>query len=817
MAAVSLTQLVALVVAFFSGGGLLGLPVSVPPLPPDPVIARAAPDACLVHLETAGVAAPDAAAANPTERMLADDEMRTFLAAAAREIVSVAKQALPLPPAAEDAALVLLEAALARPMALSVERFAPPRFPGAPPAVAASFLLRVGDREEAVRRSLDTLLGDISGGLARETESQRRKGRVHTQDTPFGRIWWGFSDGSLVITLGDGVLESLLERIGDEDRAAPAWKADVERRLPVDRRSTLLHVDAGAIVAMLAATAPDARGTRAMLAATGVDGLRSLDAVSGLGDDGFAAEVRLGFEGTPRGIFASPEHGIEARHLARVPADAARMQSWTLDGAAWLATAERIAAANDPAGAGAMRGALGQFRAVAGFDLEKDLLAALGPDWTIYDAPAAGGLMPGMALIAGVRDHDAFAATHEKLLALVERVGATAEMKPTLGRSTYRGHTIHTLSFAGGGMALPITPAWCLLDDRLVVSLSPQFAKALVDGHAGPGIESVAEVRRGVGEEPADYVGTLDTRAALRTLCALYEFAAPMAGQGAAGSGITVHPPELPPATLVDPFLAPAVTVMRHEEDGIRLRGTTTLPLGPLAAVGGGGSSTATTGVLVGLLLPAVQAAREAARRAETMNNFKQIILAMFNYESAKERFPSQAICDDEGKALLSWRVQILPYLGEEELYRQFHLDEPWDSEHNLALVQRMPKVYADPGADPAATAAGMTTFQVFAGEGTAFADPSKGPTLRRITDGTSNTIALVETMPDAAVPWTKPEDHDFDADEPLDGVGNPRRPGGLFVVGMFDGSVRMFEPGIDAKVFKALVTPDGGEVIPGF
>ena len=68
--------------------------------------------------------------------------------------------------------------------------------------------------------------------------------------------------------------------------------------------------------------------------------------------------------------------------------------------------------------------------------------------------------------------------------------------------------------------------------------------------------------------------------------------------------------------------------------------------------------------------------------------------------------------------------------------------------------------------------------------------------------------------LPDRAVPWTKPEDRDYDADKPLDGVGNPRRPGGLFIMGMFDGSVRTVDPSIDPDTFGAWVTPDGGETV---
>ena len=118
-------------------------------------------------------------------------------------------------------------------------------------------------------------------------------------------------------------------------------------------------------------------------------------------------------------------------------------------------------------------------------------------------------------------------------------------------------------------------------------------------------------------------------------------------------------------------------------------------------ADGSGGLLTnyATIGVLVGLLLPAVQAAREAARRNMSMNNMKQIMLAMHNYHDANGNLPPAFSTDDAGNALLSWRVLILPYLEEQALYDQFHLDESWNSEHNKTLISKMPEVYAEPSA----------------------------------------------------------------------------------------------------------------------
>ena len=98
--------------------------------------------------------------------------------------------------------------------------------------------------------------------------------------------------------------------------------------------------------------------------------------------------------------------------------------------------------------------------------------------------------------------------------------------------------------------------------------------------------------------------------------------------------------------------------------------------------------------VAIALLLPAVQQAREAARRTQDKNSLKQIGLALHNYHDTFNAFPARANYDESGNSLLSWRVHLLPYLEQNELYEQFHLHEPWDSEHNLTLVQMMPEVY---------------------------------------------------------------------------------------------------------------------------
>jgi hypothetical protein len=204
----------------------------------------------------------------------------------------------------------------------------------------------------------------------------------------------------------------------------------------------------------------------------------------------------------------------------------------------------------------------------------------------------------------------------------------------------------------------------------------------------------------------------------------------------------------------------------------------------------------------------ALAMAAVAARRQQSANNLKQLALALHNYDSAIGHLPPQAICDKSGKPLLSWRVEVLPYVEADNLYREFRRDEPWDSDHNKKLIEKMPKVFAL--ADSEAEKAHETHYQGFAGPGAVF-DGKTGIKITDVTDGTSNTILLVEAA--KPVPWTKPEDVPFD-----NGKLGPRV-GGVFQDGfhaaMCDGSVRFFAlPVKSEETLRAAVTRAGGEVI---
>src|SRR5205807_1702884 len=157
----------------------------------------------------------------------------------------------------------------------------------------------------------------------------------------------------------------------------------------------------------------------------------------------------------------------------------------------------------------------------------------------------------------------------------------------------------------------------------------------------------------------------------------------------------------------------------------------------------------------------------------------------------------------DKGKALLSWRVHLLPFLGEDKLHKEFHLDEPWDSAHNKKLVERMPAVYRSSLKLPA----GKTTFLAARGIGTMWPETAKSLTFSEVTDGTSNTIFLLDADDDRAVFWTQPEDLKYDMKKPHAGLGG--RYGGGFLALFVDGSVYFIRKDVPDMTLKALVTPN--------
>lgn len=160
-------------------------------------------------------------------------------------------------------------------------------------------------------------------------------------------------------------------------------------------------------------------------------------------------------------------------------------------------------------------------------------------------------------------------------------------------------------------------------------------------------------------------------------------------------------------------------------------------------------------GIAIGMLLPPI--ARypvPASQRTFCLNNIRQLVLAMHNYHSANGHFPPAHTVDDQGNPLHSWRVLILPYLDENELYSKIDLTVPWDHPNNLAFHNQMPEIYhclADPTND------GTTAYLMATGPN-CFGNQAEERQFDDFLDGTSYTVAIIESTT-KRTNWMSPND----------------------------------------------------------
>ena len=214
-----------------------------------------------------------------------------------------------------------------------------------------------------------------------------------------------------------------------------------------------------------------------------------------------------------------------------------------------------------------------------------------------------------------------------------------------------------------------------------------------------------------------------------------------------------------------------------------------------------------------GGILVAVQAAREEARKAYCCNNFMQIGLALLAYESANGAFPPAVSTDKGGKPMMSWRVAILPYLNEQALYQRYDPKQPWNSPRNRALGNTAVPYFrcpSDPGTIESPT---ETNYVRIVGKDTVAGAPNEQVTLSDITDGTSNTIMLVE-ISGLNINWEEPRDVTVEEFMGMVAKGRASNHPGGFQAAMADGSVHFISYGIAPKTLRALLLRNDGQPI---
>ncbi len=216
--------------------------------------------------------------------------------------------------------------------------------------------------------------------------------------------------------------------------------------------------------------------------------------------------------------------------------------------------------------------------------------------------------------------------------------------------------------------------------------------------------------------------------------------------------------------------------------------------------------------VAFALLLPAQRRVRPAAKRTQCKNNIKQIGLALHNYHEHYGTFPPAYTVDSNGKRLHSWRTLILPYVDQGELFNKIDLSKAWDDPVNAEAAKTELYVYHCPSAPGPNN---HTSYVVIVGANTCF--PGAGSkTLSEITDGTANTMMVVEVGSEKSAPWMAPMDVDEQFILSVGPKSKVSHTGGLHAL-LADGSVRFVSSSVDVKTRHSLMTIDAGDAVGEF
>lgn len=783
------------------GGGFI-FPLGIPPGPEDPATLSVAPAECQFYVAWSGTAKPSGQSKNQTEQLLAEPELQKFFAELESRLVRAIRQG-PGRRGAEGSEVLpslveLGKSVLTHPGAVYLAKV---EFEGRqPPRVSAGALFGLGDEVGRAQEAIRRLTADAPPGAIREIQSAGKTWQQIQLPDPPVAVTWGVAEGHFLVAVGEESPEAMLARIKGPP---PEWLSGVLKRLPVPRRATVSYLN----VKGIAGVATKAGGPQVgrVLAAMGIDRMQSAASVTGLDDRGFVSRSLLALDEPGAGLFAAlSEKPLAAADLAPIPRDATWAVAARIEPDRVWKTILALVGRIDPRAADELDRDLGQMQNDLDLDLREDVLKPLGDVWCLYNSPGEGGLLfTGTTLVVKVNDPKRLAKAHERLLARLRAEmdrggGSRRRAAPAILRATHAGQEIFTFLVPEEGF--PFAPSWCLTEKELIVALYPQNVRACLSRKPGGSLAEAPEVARALeGKDPPLLVSYKDTRQLFQLAYPLIQMGATVASGELRRQGIDLDVSMLPSAAAIGPHLQPAIGVVRRTPAGIETTVEQTIPAG---------GAMASAPVAAALLLPAVQGSREAARRSQSMNNLKQIALAMHNYHDTYGRLPPAYVADKEGKPLLSWRVLILPYMEQEPLYRAFHLDEPWDSPHNRKLSQTPVPVYRSPNSTAPPN---KTNYLAIRHERSIF--PGAKPIgFAGIIDGTSNTIMVVEANDASAVEWARPDDLVPDPQNPARGLVG-MRPGG-FVAAMADGSVHFVPASLDPATLWALFTRDGSEVI---
>lgn len=213
--------------------------------------------------------------------------------------------------------------------------------------------------------------------------------------------------------------------------------------------------------------------------------------------------------------------------------------------------------------------------------------------------------------------------------------------------------------------------------------------------------------------------------------------------------------------------------------------------------------------VLLALIIPVPQSASTSAGRTQCKNNLKTIALALHNYHDKYDAFPPAYTVDENGQRLHSWRTLILPWLEHSDRYQKIDLSKPWDHPSNAEAFKTTPQSFRCPSSE---LRQDFTTYLAVVGENACF-HPTKPRAISEITDGTSNTLMVIEVPVKQAVPWMSPQDADEQTVLRISEHDELAHIGGVQSA-FADGSARFLSATLSPETRRAVISINGKEVV---
>ena len=777
---------------------------------------RVAPQECLIFSAWDGFEPAEPGSQNQAKLLMSEPEIQRSLAEISDRISRLSLFAMRNEPALKRRAVRdlvprVLETLFSKPGTFFVESLEVEGVENV--AVSAGLAFKCGADAEKMLDQLENLFEGVvgfrvapfSGGTTYE---------VLLPESPMkSPLYVGVNKDMLLIGCGQRAMQGMLAASASGPATpAPDWLVALKQELPTEETISMSYLNLQAAYQfVLKSMGNEAEDVRRFAQVLGLDQVTTLTMASSYDATGIESQARLSWTGEPSGVLAMVgQQALNKKSLEQLPADTLFATSFSLDLETAFDQSLEMASQLFPESNGEIENGIEEFRNMTGFDFRRQVLQNLGSTWTLFNG-AGDGLGSGMILTVDLKDSDRMQQTLLQVSGMLQGAAINEEIPVLVPRD--RGeHTVFTLRVPN--VPMPVAPSLVIHEDHLFVSLYPQVTVPYTEPSMQDDKLDVASLID--LDESVIGFSYVDVRRQYELLYTYATMGHSMmselinetdAGPDAEFISNAFQDVPIPSLRSVYRHVEPTISVLKKDSQAFHSTTHQTVPSVNLAV---------TTPIAAGLLLPAVQAARTAARRMQSQNNLKEIQLAILNYESAYKSFPAAYSVDEDGSPLLSWRVYILPFLGYTPLYQRFHLDEPWDSEHNIKLLEEMPEVFRAP---ESRAAVGETVYLGNGGEnGVLVSGQNKfvprgmrGLRISSITDGTSNTISVVEASDELAVAWTKPVE--FVPEE-----GEYWKLFGMYDAGInavfVDGSVHLLNEFIDEEVLSNLFSRNDGNAV---